>query len=181
MIYVTHDQVEAMTMADRIVIMNAGNIEQVGDPLTIYYQPANLFVAGFIGTPKMNFLPVGLRSRPDGVALLVPGGSEIAVPPMPSMPRIEEGILGVRAEHIHVSVARSGLMPGTIRLVEHLGSETLLHIDAGLAENLIAKDAGLSQWRSGDTVGIALDSHACHVFDPAGPVLYHSGRPDPAP
>jgi multiple sugar transport system ATP-binding protein len=176
MIYVTHDQVEAMTMADRIVIMNAGNIEQVGDPLTIYYQPANLFVAGFIGTPKMNFLPATLRSTAGGMALHVPGGIEISVPPLQSMPRMGECVLGVRAEHLHLSAAQPGLLEGTIRLVEHLGSETLLHVDAGLAENLIAKDGGLTPWRSGDTVGITLDTHACHVFDPAGPVLYHSGR-----
>jgi len=79
MIYVTHDQVEAMTMADRIVVMNAGHIEQVGDPLTIYRQPANLFVAGFIGTPRMNFLPAQPVAQQDEPALLIRGGVRVPI------------------------------------------------------------------------------------------------------
>ncbi len=176
MIYVTHDQIEAMTMADRIVVMNTGNIEQVGDPLTIFYQPANLFVAGFLGTPKMNFLPATLSADADRMTMHVPGGIALSLPPVHPIPRAGECILGVRAEHLHLSAPQPGLLGGTIRLVEHLGSETLLHIDAGLAENLIAKDNGLTPWRSGDVVAITPDTQACHVFDPAGPVLCHTAR-----
>jgi multiple sugar transport system ATP-binding protein len=177
MIYVTHDQVEAMTMADRIVVMNAGNIEQVGNPLKIFYEPTNLFVAGFIGTPKINLLPAALTSTAQGAALLMPGGIALSLPRLPPIPRAGECILGVRAEHLHLVAAHPGLLGGTIRLVEHLGSETLLHIDAGLAANLIVKDTGLTPWRSGDTVGIAIDTASCHVFDPAGPVLFHTATP----
>jgi multiple sugar transport system ATP-binding protein len=176
MIYVTHDQVEAMTMADRIVVMNAGNIEQVGDPLTIYYQPANMFVAGFIGTPKMNFLPVTLTCNNDGTELLMPGGVRLPLPATPPIARTGQSILGVRAENLRLSTAQQGRLNGIIRLAEHLGSETLLHIDAGFAEHIIVKDSGLTQWRSGDEVALDIDTHACHVFDPSGPVLFHGGK-----
>ncbi|MEP6827340.1 MAG: ABC transporter ATP-binding protein, partial [Aestuariivirga sp.] len=98
MIYVTHDQVEAMTMADRIVVLNRGNIEQVGSPLELYNKPNSLFVAGFIGSPKMNF--------------------------------VEGNTLGVRPEHITVS-DKKGDWQGTVKLSEHLGSDTFLHVDGG--------------------------------------------------
>jgi multiple sugar transport system ATP-binding protein len=173
MIYVTHDQVEAMTMADRIVVMNEGRIEQVGDPLTIYRQPANLFVAGFIGTPRMNFLPARPISDGDERALRIPG--DVAVPLTVEPPRAaaEELILGVRPEHLKLAEPGAGRLNGTIRLAEHLGSETLLHVDVGLSEHLIVKDEGMSRWHSGEAVAVLLDATTAHVFDPSGPVLSH--------
>ena len=107
-IYVTHDQVEAMTMADKIVVLNAGNIEQYGSPLELYERPANLFVAGFIGSPKMNFVPGEAAGEP-GVATL-----------------------GVRPEHLKIGKEGEG-WPGTVSVAEHLGSDTFLYVDAGQA------------------------------------------------
>src|SRR5262249_11998504 len=104
MVYVTHDQVEAMTMADRIVVLNAGNIEQFGTPIELYRSPANRFVAGFIGSPKMNFV--------DGAEAAKHGGAAI----------------GVRPEHLQVS-ASAGLWKGTVGVAEHLGSDTFLHVN----------------------------------------------------
>ena len=102
MIYVTHDQVEAMTLADRIVVLNAGRIEQVGAPMELYNNPANTFVAGFIGSPQMNFLEAG--------ALGAPGKT-----------------LGIRPEHLEIS-RETGAIPGTISHVEHLGGETNVYV-----------------------------------------------------
>src|SRR5690606_18915097 len=105
MIYVTHDQVEAMTMADYIVVLNAGNIEQVGSPLDLYRSPRNLFVAGFIGSPRMNFV-TGEEAGKHGAATI-----------------------GVRPEHIRLSTSE-GAWKGTVGVAEHLGYDTFLHINA---------------------------------------------------
>lgn len=180
MIYVTHDQVEAMTMADRIVVMNAGRIEQVGDPLSIYREPANLFVAGFIGTPRMNFLPARPVSERGASALRI--GGDVAVPltlPLPPAAS-DELILGVRPEHLRLGEPGSGRLNGTIRLTEHLGSETLLHVDVGLGERLIVKDEGMSRRHSGEAVAVLLDAATAHVFDCSGAALSHRGPTDAA-
>ena len=105
MVYVTHDQVEAMTMADKIVVLNAGNIEQVGSPLDLYRSPRNLFVAGFIGSPKMNLI--------DGAPAAKHGAQTI----------------GIRPEHIDISTT-GGEWKGTVGVAEHLGSDTFLHVHA---------------------------------------------------
>jgi multiple sugar transport system ATP-binding protein len=180
MIYVTHDQAEAMTMADRIVVMNSGRIEQMGDPLTIYRQPANLFVAGFIGTPRMNFLPA--RPVLDGGRreLRICGDVAVAIAVEASGPAAEELLLGVRPEHLKLAAPSAGRLNGIIRLAEHLGSETLLHVDIGLGEHLIVKDQGMSHWHSGEAVGVLLDAECAHVFDPSGPVLPHRPATDAA-
>src|SRR5262245_16222132 len=104
MIYVTHDQVEAMTMADKIVVLNAGNIEQVGTPVDLYNHPANLFVAGFIGSPKMNFLEGDIARR------------------------MNAKTIGIRPEHVAIGDGKDSLK-GTVRIAEHLGSDTFLHVD----------------------------------------------------
>src|SRR5215475_10188478 len=105
MIYVTHDQVEAMTLADKIVVLNAGNIEQAGSPLELYHHPVNLFVAGFIGSPKMNFLTTDVRATgPDGVTVVLPGGRDVRVPVAAGA--LQPGAkvtLGVRPEHLKTS------------------------------------------------------------------------------
>ena len=116
-IYVTHDQVEAMTMADKIVVLNAGNIEQYGSPLELYERPANLFVAGFIGSPKMNFVSGEAAGEP-GVATL-----------------------GVRPEHLRIGKEGEG-WPGTVSVAEHLGSDTFLYVDAGKLGTLTARCIG---------------------------------------
>jgi len=134
-VYVTHDQAEAMTMADRIVVMHQGRIQQVGRPLEIYSDPVNRFVAGFFGVPAMNFVEGELRPEPDGARFVAPalrvtllghgGGSGAAV-------------LGVRPEHVRFADGREG-WPATVSLIEPLGDETLLFLDYGGPSSLVAK------------------------------------------
>src|SRR6056300_1167873 len=144
MIYVTHDQIEAMTMADRIVVMNHGVIEQVGSPLELYHNPRNEFVAGFIGSPKMNFIE----------------GDEAA----------KQGAhaIGVRPEHIQVS-ATEGAWKGVISVSEHLGSDTFFHVhDTGLAETITVGVDGEVSFDHGDTVYLTPRDDMIHRFDANG-------------
>ncbi|RLQ88376.1 ABC transporter ATP-binding protein [Notoacmeibacter ruber] len=144
MVYVTHDQVEAMTMADKIVVLRAGNIEQVGSPLELYRQPRNLFVAGFIGSPKMNLF--------DG----------------PEAAKHNAHTIGIRPEHIDVST-ESGEWSGTIGVAEHLGSDTYFHVhDTGLAETITIRAGGEVSLHHGDKVYLTPQSDKIHRFDEAG-------------
>jgi multiple sugar transport system ATP-binding protein len=164
-IYVTHDQAEAMTMADRIVVMSKGKIEQLGTPLEIYNRPATRFVAGFFGTPTMNFLdgvvesgPAGPRFRGAGLEQALPGslstrlsGCSVA--------------LGVRSEHVVIDGAAS--TPGTARLLEPLGDVTLVHFDAGEGKSLVAKVAPNSELAPGSPLKFRFAPEHCHLFDTA--------------
>jgi len=144
MIYVTHDQVEAMTMADKIVVLRAGRIEQVGSPLELYRAPRNLFVAGFIGSPRMNFIE----------------GPEAA--------RHEAHTVGIRPEHIAASKT-GGPWQGRVSVSEHLGSDTFLHVhDSGLAESLTVRVDGEFEARHGETVYLTPDMDKLHRFDKQG-------------
>ena len=144
MIYVTHDQVEAMTMADKIVVLRAGNIEQVGSPLELYKTPRNLFVAGFIGSPKMNFM----------------GGSEAE--------KFGAKTIGVRPEHIAIS-SDGGPWSGTVGVSEHLGSDTFFHVhDTGLAETVTVRAGGEVGFRHGDKVHLTPRDDVIHRFDGEG-------------
>ncbi|MFO1175348.1 MAG: ABC transporter ATP-binding protein [Paracoccaceae bacterium] len=142
MIYVTHDQVEAMTMADKIVVLNAGRIEQVGSPLELYRNPANLFVAGFIGSPKMNLI----------------AGPEAA--------RLGATTIGIRPEHLALD-RKSGSWQGRVGVAEHLGSDTFLHVatDSG---TLTVRAPGHVDIAHGDTVWLTPDMTHLHRFDAAG-------------
>jgi multiple sugar transport system ATP-binding protein len=146
MVYVTHDQVEAMTMADRIVVLNKGVIEQVGTPLELYNKPDSLFVAGFIGSPKMNFI-----------------NGETAA-------QYKAQTIGIRPEHITLS-GTSGDWPGTIRLAEHLGSETFLHIDAGENGSLTVRASGEYPQGPGTKVWLKPEKGRIHRFDQSGKTL----------
>ncbi|PIO99840.1 ABC transporter ATP-binding protein [Pleomorphomonas carboxyditropha] len=143
MIYVTHDQVEAMTMADKIVVLNRGNIEQVGSPLDLYRRPDNLFVAGFIGSPKMNFITGPVAAG------------------------LDCHTLGVRPEHIAVSTG-GGLWTGTVGVAEHLGSDTYLHIHTENLGTLTVRAGGEIMLGHGDTVGLTPDMANLHKFDDKG-------------
>jgi len=144
MVYVTHDQVEAMTMADKIVVLHAGVIEQVGSPLELYHEPRNLFVAGFIGSPKMNFMT----------------GTEAT--------NRAAHTLGVRPEHITASFD-SGAWKGRVGVSEHLGSDTFLHVlDTGLAESITVRVDGEFSARHGDTVWLTPIEDKIHRFDEKG-------------
>jgi multiple sugar transport system ATP-binding protein len=142
-VYVTHDQVEAMTMADRIVVLNAGRIEQYGSPLELYERPVNQFVAGFIGSPKMNFI-----------------GQEAAK-------RMGAATIGVRPEHITVSRDGEG-WEGKVNVAEHLGSDTFLYVDVPEIGLLTARGAGELGIHSGDQVRLRPEPGHIHRFDDAG-------------
>jgi multiple sugar transport system ATP-binding protein len=144
MIYVTHDQVEAMTMADKIVVLRKGNIEQVGSPLELYNTPRNVFVAGFIGSPKMNLI----------------NGAEAE--------KHNAHTIGIRPEHIAVS-GESGLWQGVVGVSEHLGSDTFFHIhDTGLTEALTVRVDGEVAFKSGDKVFLTPRMDLIHRFDTQG-------------
>jgi multiple sugar transport system ATP-binding protein len=146
MIYVTHDQVEAMTMADKIVVLNAGNIEQVGSPLELYRTPKNLFVAGFIGSPKMNFID----------------GAEAA--------KHDAKTIGVRPEHIAIST-QSGDWQGVVGVAEHLGADTFVHVNAGGLGTLNVRASGEVPVHHGDTVYLTPDPSKIHRFDAGGKAI----------
>ncbi|CUA99119.1 ABC transporter ATP-binding protein [Pannonibacter indicus] len=142
-IYVTHDQVEAMTMADKIVVLNKGRIEQVGSPLELYRSPANLFVAGFIGSPKMNLI--------SGPAAAKHGAHTI----------------GLRPEHVTLSLD-SGLWQGKVTVAEHLGSDTFLHVEVEGAGTITTRTGGEFPVRHGDTVYVTPDLTRLHRFNSEG-------------
>jgi multiple sugar transport system ATP-binding protein len=145
-IYVTHDQVEAMTLADRIVVMNAGRIEQIGTPMELYNNPANIFVAGFIGSPQMNFIPAE--------RLGISGARTI----------------GVRPEHITVS-AESGDWKGTAVHVEHLGPDTNVYLDTDKAGTITARLFGEVRFEAGATLYASAQPHHIYRFDADGRVI----------
>ena len=145
MIYVTHDQVEAMTMADKIVVLNAGVIEQVGSPLELYHRPRNLFVAGFIGSPKMNLIE----------------GEEAK--------KHNAQTIGIRPEHIDVTAEGSGEWTGTVGVAEHLGSDTFFHIhETGLADTVTVRAPGEVNLSHGDRIGLGPRADLIHRFDAEG-------------
>ena len=176
MIYVTHDQVEAMTMADKIVVLQTGLIEQVGSPLELYHHPNNLFVAGFIGSPKMNFLRGTVTAPKNGtVSIRLAGGDSMDVPVEPG--RVKEGAnvtLGVRPEHFRVS--DHGLIRGEVLVVERLGGETFLHVKATTGELLTVQAEGDSPVRMHDNVGLQANPTDCHLFDQSGLAIPRTTR-----
>ncbi|MFK4808746.1 ABC transporter ATP-binding protein [Devosia sp. ZW T5_3] len=172
MIYVTHDQVEAMTLADRIVVLNAGRIEQVGRPVELYEAPANLFVAGFIGSPAMNLLPCSLRHDGDRsfVTLAGAGAGAIAFGSGGRTDK-EAGTLGVRPESLRLSTPEQALLTGTVDLVEHLGEVTILYLDVGSEQPVLAKFDKTKAFNRGDIVSLTADAAELHAFDAAGAAL----------
>ena len=144
MVYVTHDQVEAMTMADKIVVLRKGYIEQVGSPLELYRSPANLFVAGFIGSPAMNLI--------DGEPASREGATTI----------------GVRPEHLRLTAGEGGTWRGRVGVSEHLGSDTFLRVDVDGVGTLTARADGEFPARHGDVIGLTPDPERLHRFDARG-------------
>jgi ABC-type sugar transport system ATPase subunit len=169
MIYVTHDQVEAMTLADRIVVLRAGRIEQVGTPLEVYNHPANLFVAGFIGSPRMNLLPARVTAYGQ-----VTIGNDTRSIPLPSTGQTasEASItLGARPEHIDVVHETQADLVITVNLVEQLGGETYLYGSApGLPELTVRQD-GQARYDRNQKVGLRLKREALHLFDADGQAI----------
>ena len=158
MIYVTHDQVEAMTLADRIVVLNAGHIEQVGTPLELYNSPDNLFVAEFIGSPKMNILDVTTTS---GKVML--DGTKLA-----TAPKDKEAVkFGIRPEHLEVTTKAKAKLTATIRHSEHLGEYALGYCTIGDAE-ITVKIEDQVTLTPGDMIYLSFDESRSHLFDSDG-------------
>ena len=151
-IYVTHDQVEAMTLADRVIVLRDGVIEQVGSPLELYDHPANRFVAQFIGTPQMNVVTAGKLPQ---VGAVCPEG----------------GAIGLRPESVKLQAPGHGLLDGRVELVEALGAETLVYVSTPTGALFTVRQNSRTPLRSGDLVGMELDLAAAHVFDAQGHVL----------
>jgi multiple sugar transport system ATP-binding protein len=165
MIYVTHDQVEAMTLADTIVVMNAGRIEQVGSPLEVYRAPANRFVATFIGSPRMNL--VGARAGEDGAVVL---GNGAVLPLRVTQAGGGDLTVGVRAEHLVLHASPAGaFLRGEARLVENLGSDVFVHVAVpGVDGTVIARQHEAAEVRVGAPVGLDFDVAHAHVFGSDG-------------
>ena len=173
MVYVTHDQVEAMTMADKIVVLQAGRVEQVGSPLELYHQPANLFVAGFIGSPRMNLLPGTVAEASGGeVVVALRSGAHVAVPATGAARPGETVTLGIRPEALHHDPA--GPISGDVRLVERLGGLTLLHVSGEGGDPLTVQTDGADPTAVHSRVRFAVDGANCHVFNSDGTALPRS-------
>jgi multiple sugar transport system ATP-binding protein len=158
-VYVTHDQIEAMTMADKIVVMNSGNVEQIGAPLDLYDTPNNLFVAGFIGSPSMNFL----KGTISGGAFHSDGGTAL---PMPPGSRGADGrpvVYGIRPEHFQLD---GGGVPARVHVIEPTGSETQVMAEFA-GGNIVAAFRERVSARPGETIRITPDPTLVHVFDAA--------------
>jgi multiple sugar transport system ATP-binding protein len=171
MIYVTHDQVEAMTLADRIVVLRAGRIEQIGTPLELYNSPANRFVAGFIGSPHMNFLEGTVESLQSSRAVVaLTGGHRVEVP----VDGAVEGArvtLGIRPQHISIGDTQG--IPAEIKLVEALGSETVLHTDVA-GQKVLVVAPGQYHLMPGVDIRLSLSAAPLHVFNEEGLRLGHT-------
>jgi multiple sugar transport system ATP-binding protein len=169
MIYVTHDQVEAMTLADRIVVLRKGKLEQVGTPLELYNTPGNRFVAGFIGAPAMNFLAgevVGVDAGGTTVRLL--GDTTVTVPRVAESATAGQRVtVGVRPQHVALAAADAG-MGLSIEIVEILGSETVVHARAATGEPLLAVLGGQHRLTRGETVRLAFAPENVHLFGEDG-------------
>ncbi|NNF91446.1 MAG: sn-glycerol-3-phosphate ABC transporter ATP-binding protein UgpC [Boseongicola sp.] len=152
MIYVTHDQVEAMTLADRIVVLEFGTIAQVGSPRELYENPANLFVAEFIGSPKMNILDVG----GEGLRVSAKGGA---------------AKVGIRPEHIEIGAEGEGLCDGTVDVLEYLGADTFLIVDCGPLGRITVRTDGDTAIREGDAIGLIAPADRLRFFGSDGKAI----------
>jgi len=159
-VYVTHDQIEAMTMADKIVVMNGGNVEQIGSPLELYDNPANLFVAGFIGSPAMNFLPCQAVNG-SGAGVSLADGSHISAPPCDTANA--ELTLGVRPEHFVISDAG---VPADVVVVEPTGADTQVYCKlAGSDVTVVSRER--HTFKHGDKIRLLPQPGKTYLFDSA--------------
>jgi multiple sugar transport system ATP-binding protein len=172
MVYVTHDQVEAMTLGQRIAVFNKGKIEQIGTPLEVYHHPANTFVAEFMGSPKMNLLPAHPVDIADGRKALQVAAAGTVDLPQGLAPNALVATLGVRPEHFTVSPTTSGL-EGHIALVEHLGEATLVHVRLLGTDNDVAMKLPGShpQHRAGQSIRITCSDANMSLFDDTGKAI----------
>ncbi|MER8799179.1 ABC transporter ATP-binding protein [Mesorhizobium sp. M0998] len=176
MVYVTHDQTEAMTMASRIVVLNRGSVEQVGAPLELYRNPANLFVAGFLGAPRMNFFEVTVAAVSGGAATLSTAGLSPLTVELTEAASVQVGdrvTMGIRPESISLAAEGTASCAGRVRLVEHLGRETILYADAGPLQcvssesgsgNVTVQIGHASAVSADATVGLKVEPRDVYLF-----------------
>jgi multiple sugar transport system ATP-binding protein len=180
MIYVTHDQVEAMTMADKIVVLNGGQIEQVGSPLELYHHPRNLFVAGFIGSPKMNFLKGQVEAiERDQVQVGLPCGTSAKVRVRPDSAKPGDKVtLGIRPEHIRDprESTDQSKVEGDVLVVERLGGETFAYLRLLDETVLTVQMHGDNPVQPQDHISVGFPTEACHLFDAAGQAIERPER-----
>ena len=171
MVYVTHDQTEAMTLADRIVVFNAGRIEQVGTPIELYERPANVFVAGFIGAPSMNFLSAEIANS-DGAPCLQMGDTALTLDAPAPEAKSGRVTLGVRPEHIKIAGPSKADFQAKVEIVEKLGAESLVYMNTDFASNPITmRVSPTNSVKPGDQVPVSFDRTGIHLFSSDGAVL----------
>jgi multiple sugar transport system ATP-binding protein len=158
-VYVTHDQIEAMTMADKIVVMHDGLVEQIGAPLELYDRPANRFVAGFIGSPAMNFLP----ARVGGAGISIAAASDFSFPVQTRLEANREVLLGIRPEHLEI--ADNGFEAEVI-VIEPTGSETQLFARVG-GQEIAAVFRERHEFAPGQRIRLRPRAECAHIFDPS--------------
>ncbi|QLG88658.1 sn-glycerol-3-phosphate ABC transporter ATP-binding protein UgpC [Chitinibacter bivalviorum] len=173
MVYVTHDQVEAMTLGDKIVVMHDGHIQQAGTPLELYQQPANLFVATFIGSPKMNLLKGRVSAiDAEGVHIVLKGGQEIRATVDSGSVQVNDDVtVGIRAEHLLEGHGGSEKFSGKVNLVEHLGEANYLYLTLADGSDIVVRGDGERDVPLGSSIEISATSQAFHVFDQNGQAL----------
>jgi multiple sugar transport system ATP-binding protein len=168
-IYVTHDQVEAMTLATKIVVLNQGNIEQVGAPLALYHRPANLFVAGFIGSPRMNLIKGKIARIEGGVTVAADAGGEVTLSVEAAAAKAGDQVtLGIRPEHTAESGATGLSVAGAVDAVEHLGESSFIYMHLDDGTNLIVREPGDSPATPGSRFSTTAAASMIHLFDQAG-------------
>jgi multiple sugar transport system ATP-binding protein len=176
MIYVTHDQVEAMTMADKIVVLHAGVIEQVGAPLELYHRPQNMFVAGFIGSPKMNFIKTTASPGQKGkINVVLPGRGKISLDGRgATIAPNQQVTLGIRPEHVLVNQSGDAKMTGTLKLAEYLGSESMFYMALEDGSEFSVKADGMAKANADKPLAVGITASACHLFDSNGKTILNS-------
>ena len=171
MIYVTHDQTEAMTLANRIVVLRAGRVEQVGAPLDLYNDPANQFVAGFIGSPRMNFLAAESLGGAGGLArfrLVNQGGAEIALPLSAPLPPGTPAVVGIRPEHFAPAGAGDCDLQLTLDVAEHLGGTSFLYANTRAGEPVVVEGDASAAVHAGSRITVSVPSARAYAFDAEG-------------
>jgi multiple sugar transport system ATP-binding protein len=166
MIYVTHDQVEAMTLADKIVVLDHGVISQVGTPMDLYHSPANKFVASFIGSPTMNFVSAEARSASGKDTVVgLPGGHELKLTTRSGLTKPGAVEVGIRPEHVRLGAPNdpTASLGGTVQILERLGNATIMYVQTP-AGQIVVQDDGDVNMKAGDNVGVIFDPARVHLF-----------------
>ncbi len=175
MVYVTHDQIEAMTMADRIVVLNGGRVEQFGTPMELYHHPATKFVASFIGQPNMNLIPAVVKGTAEGLTVELDGGHVMTLPVETGAVHVGDKVeVGIRPED--VTLGADGL-DISIRVLERLGGASITYGTIGAGTRFCASLPGNAPIREGENMALTIDPAACHVFDAKGDVLRRQSAP----